>query len=106
VNKNFDLNREVILTSDLSNGTLRAGSAGKITAFLPEEEGHDVIAIWWHMVVSDNEDVLRQAEENGYWTSYKPFSWALDMLNDHAEVVEDEKEYKELVERMSWSWKE
>lgn len=99
MNKNFDLDKAIILTKDY--GYFGAGSTGWITAYLPED---DVIAVNWRKVfvpTGKEDDVVKN--DNGdpvMWITYKPF----DCLNDYAEVVENDGEYEDLVKRMGWDW--
>ena len=87
MNKNFELNKHVILTKDW--GSFKAGTTGKITAYLPDES-YDVIAVYWNYIWHDANE-----EQPKPWASYKPFDWALEKLNECAEVVETEEEYEE-----------
>jgi len=95
MNKNFELNKHVILTKDWDS--FKAGTSGKITAYLPDE-GYDVIAVYWNYIFHDADE-----EQPKPWANYKPFDWALEKLNECAEVVETEEEYDALIKRMGWN---
>ena len=106
MNKNFDHNKNIILTRDCAD--MAAGSVGKITAWLPDEDGDNCISVMWYHVYCKTETFSEQVKKAGsrWWTTHKPFIDGLEWLNDYTEAVDNDDEYRDLILRMGWKWNE
>ena len=106
MNKNFDHNKNIILTRDCAD--MAAGSVGKITAWLPDEDGDSCISVMWYHVYCKTETFSEQVKKAGsrWWTTHKPFIDGLEWLNDYTEAVDNDDEYRDLILRMGWKWNE
>jgi len=101
MNKNFGLRKTIILTKD--HGYFGEGSTGIITAYLPDD---NKMAVYWERAfvpIGMEDDVVK--DEKGHpilWVTYQD----IHALDDYGEVVENEGEYLDLVERMGWELEE
>jgi len=63
MNKNFNHNKDVILTKDYAD--IAEGSVGKITAWLSDEDGVNCISVMWYQIYCKTEAFSEQVKKAG-----------------------------------------